>query len=225
MEVNMKEKLMILLFLLIGITSYQDTMTAYAQTMAEDFEYIIGTGNEEGNDNHEKYCTITGYKGTQRDIVIPDEIEGKDRIYIDIDHLEGKNKQVRSIHLSKNVCGIDGEPYPDMDEDIDWSDESILGYSFLSYDKHPDLKKITVDEGNPNYMSEDGVLYSKDKTILYRIPSLKTGKFVVPNSVKEVKSFPENSRISDFTIGKNVELIKFYVLGYHKYLKKLKVDK
>ena len=221
----MKEKLMILLFLLIGITSYQDTMTAYAQTMAEDFEYIIGTGNEEGNDNHEKYCTITGYKGTQRDIVIPDEIEGKDRIYIDIDHLEGKNKQVRSIHLSKNVCGIDGEPYPDMDEDIDWSDEGVIGFSYYGYHKHPDLKKITVDEENPNFMSEDGVLYSKDKTILYRIPSLKKGKFIVPVSVKNVKSFPENSRISDFTIGKNVKLIEFYILGYHKYLKRIRVEK
>ena len=170
MEVNMKQKFMILLFLMIGMISYQGAITTHAQTMTDDFEYRIGTGDEDDNDNHEKYCTITGYNGTQKDIVIPDEIEGKDRIYIDIDHLEGKNKQVRSIHLSKNVCGIDGEPYPDQDEDIDWSEESILGYSFYSYHKHPELKKITVDEENPNYMSEDGVLYSKDKTILYRIP-------------------------------------------------------
>ena len=141
MEVNMKQKFMILLFLMIGMISYQGAITTHAQTMTDDFKYIIGNGNEDGNDNHEKYCTITGYNGTQKDIVIPDEIEGKDRIYIDIDHLEGKNKQVRSIHLSKNVCGIDGEPYPDQDEDIDWSDESIYGYSFYSYHKHPELKK------------------------------------------------------------------------------------
>ena len=76
----MKQKFMILLFLMIGMISYQGAITTHAQTMTDDFEYRIGTGDEDDNDNHEKYCTITGYNGTQKDIVIPDEIEGKDRI-------------------------------------------------------------------------------------------------------------------------------------------------
>lgn len=217
----MKEKWMIILFLFLGITFFQGSIILNAETSVDGFEYRIGDGTEEDNDKNEKYCAITGYTGTQKDIVIPEKIEGNSRIYIDIDHLEGKNKQVRSIHLSKNVCGIDGEPYPDYDES-DW-DEDV--YSFFSYNKLHDLKKITVDEENPDFMSEDGILYSKDKTILYRIPSLIKGSFVVPDSVRWIKSFPENSRISDFTIGKNVKYFQFYVLNHHKYLKNLRVNK
>ena len=33
---------------------------------------------------------------------------------------------------------------------------------------------ITVDENNPSYSSQDGVLFNKDKTILYKYPASKT---------------------------------------------------
>jgi len=46
------------------------------------------------------------------------------------------------------------------------------------------LRSITVDENNPNYASEDGVLYTKDKTKLLLYPSMKTDEmFIVPEGV------------------------------------------
>ena len=46
------------------------------------------------------------------------------------------------------------------------------------------LTSIEVDPENTAYLSDsEGVLYNKDKTILYAVPGSKTGTFTIPNSV------------------------------------------
>lgn len=52
------------------------------------------------------------------------------------------------------------------------------------------LTAITVAEGNANYVSVDGVLYSADKTILLAYPAGKTDtSFVVPEGVLDIAAF------------------------------------
>lgn len=47
------------------------------------------------------------------------------------------------------------------------------------------LERIDVDQDNEAYISEDGVLYNKDKTILMQYPSRKPGGiFEIPNTVE-----------------------------------------
>jgi len=48
------------------------------------------------------------------------------------------------------------------------------------------LTSIVVEGGNPNYASEDGLLYNKDKTKLMRCPETKTGDFVIREGVVTV---------------------------------------
>ena len=51
------------------------------------------------------------------------------------------------------------------------------------------LKAIVVDEANPYFLSEDGVLYNKDKTRLIKFPPKKEcTEFRVPLSVREIAS-------------------------------------
>ena len=47
------------------------------------------------------------------------------------------------------------------------------------------LKKIVVDEDNPNYSAADGALYNKDKTTLIGWPAAK-GYITIPHSVKTI---------------------------------------
>lgn len=52
------------------------------------------------------------------------------------------------------------------------------------------LIKITVDDNNTSYYSEDGVLYSKDKTKMIRYPAGKENdKFVIPSNVNVIEKF------------------------------------
>lgn len=50
-----------------------------------------------------------------------------------------------------------------------------------------DLEKVEVDENNKNYMSEDGVLYNKNKTEIILYPSKKSGtSYTIPDGVTSI---------------------------------------
>ena len=49
------------------------------------------------------------------------------------------------------------------------------------------LENIDVGEDNRNYSSKDGVLFNKDQTELLLYPKGKTGAYVVPNTVTNIK--------------------------------------
>jgi hypothetical protein len=52
------------------------------------------------------------------------------------------------------------------------------------------LEEITVDENNANYVSVDGILYSKDMKKLINVPPAKElVSFVIPESVEEIESY------------------------------------
>lgn len=78
-----------------------------------------------------------------------------------------------------------------------------LGSAFYS----PSLKEFIVDSDNPVYCSEDGILYSKDKTELLRCPTTKTGTFILNDNVVQIGSsaFSNCRRITSFRAGKSLE--------------------
>ena len=51
------------------------------------------------------------------------------------------------------------------------------------------LKTIDIDADNPNYSSERGVLFNKDKTTLIQCPGGKQGTYTIPNSVTSIGDF------------------------------------
>lgn len=55
---------------------------------------------------------------------------------------------------------------------------------------------INVDENNPNYSSEEGVLYNKTKTSLIQCPTSKTGIFQIPSTVKTLEMYAFSNSIS-----------------------------
>ncbi|MBQ3531015.1 MAG: leucine-rich repeat protein [Oscillospiraceae bacterium] len=48
------------------------------------------------------------------------------------------------------------------------------------------LASYSVASGNENYCSEDGILFSKDKTVLIGYPSARTGTYTVPETVTKL---------------------------------------
>ena len=67
------------------------------------------------------------------------------------------------------------------------------------------LTEFNVDENNSNYISADGVLYSKDMTTLVAFPNGKSGDFVIPDSVTDIGSdaFAECVNLTSLNISKN----------------------
>jgi len=63
---------------------------------------------------------------------------------------------------------------------------NISGFHFGDYSK---LVNISVDNANPEYSSQDGVLFNKQKTTLIQYPQAKSDdKYIIPNSVTSIGS-------------------------------------
>ncbi len=79
------------------------------------------------------------------------------------------------------------------------------------------LKEITVDEANPNYKSEDGLLLNKTVRKLINVPAGREGSLVVPTSVEEIGfgAF-EESKLSSVTFDANANILTF---GYRAFFK------
>ena len=71
------------------------------------------------------------------------------------------------------------------------------------------LKSINVAPENPNCASENGILYSKDMTILYACPAAHEGSVVIPDTVKEIgpRAFDSCKNLKEIIIPASVEKI------------------
>lgn len=63
--------------------------------------------------------------------------------------------------------------------------ENLNGYMFRNC---TGLTNIQVAENNPDFTSQDGVLYNKEKTYLIRCPEGKTGDFEIPKGITRITS-------------------------------------
>lgn len=65
--------------------------------------------------------------------------------------------------------------------------ESVTNIETYGIMQLSNLQEINVDDANKNYMSEGGVLYSKDKTVLRFYPYARSNeRYEIPDGVKEI---------------------------------------
>ena len=82
---------------------------------------------------------------------------------------------------------------------------SVMEIGMFAFSDCPGIRRINVDRDNSNYRSEDGVLYSKDKSILYKVPPCFE-RFIIPSSVSRIDydAFSGCSRLTTIEIPANV---------------------
>ncbi|MGM9563550.1 MAG: leucine-rich repeat protein [Faecousia sp.] len=75
-----------------------------------------------------------------------------------------------------------------------------------------ELQSIVVDEQNTVYSSSDGVLFSKDKSVLVAYPVGKTGAYTVPNGVTTIgeRAFSSAYHLTSVTLPDTVTAIENY---------------
>ena len=137
------------------------------------------------------YAVLTSYKGSETNLVIPEELDGLQVKAIS----QGfeKNLKIKSIILSKNIA-----PAKETHRDLEVLNEIET------------LEEIRVAKDNLSYQAQDGVLYSKDKKQLFSYPkSKKSETYNMPVSVKKVEEF--NALINlkylkNLTLSKNLSV-------------------
>jgi hypothetical protein len=113
---------------------------------------------------------------------------------------------LRSINIPNKVQKIDSFAFESCSKlesiDIPSSVKEIGMYAFSDCSG---IRRINVDRDNRNYCSEDGVLYSKDKSVLYKVPPCFE-KFTIPSSVSRLdyNAFSDGCKLTTMVIPANV---------------------
>ncbi|MEE1077143.1 MAG: Ig-like domain-containing protein [Acutalibacteraceae bacterium] len=160
-----------------SVSAYENNNTVLSEANPT-FSYKTGenTFYYELSDNK---VNIIMYYGPGKNVVIPDEIDGKPVTKISPFAFAGVERLV-SVTIPKTVTQITND---------------VFNQSY-------DIKEFNVDSENSNYTSVDGVLYNKDKTLLICYPpSKEASSFTIPSTVKKIA-------MSAFLGNKNLESVK-----------------
>ncbi len=70
---------------------------------------------------------------------------------------------------------------------IHFPDNAVISTQAITYCST--LQQLTVNHSNPNYQSIDGVLFSKDGSLLHLFPNGRSGSYTVPDSVTTIGTY------------------------------------
>ncbi len=89
------------------------------------------------------------------------------------------------------------------------------------------VEKVFVKETNPNYISENGILYSKDKKTLWYCPVKYSGEVIIPNGVERIEkgAFYGETAAPPYTLVYIPETVEFIDANTIKVLNKIMTGK
>jgi len=168
---------------------------------AADEEELFASGSYKYSIASDGKVRIEEYTGSEKDVVIPDTLDGKAVAEIGGEAFYDTNAV--SVRIPAGVNYIDGNPFLDS-------------YS---------LKEIIVDDKNETYYSEDGVLYLSraGKITLMAYPQGKTeSSFTVPDNVDEIGvAAIYGTQLAELNISSKVSYVYRHAFSYNSKLTKL----
>lgn len=158
---------------------------------AEFFEYLLFDENELIG---EAQAFLVSYKGCpfSTDIIIPDEIDSYKVKFLG-DNLFS-NSDVTSVYIPATVTDI----------------------SPTAFENASELKEIICEVGG-DYSSVDGVLYSKDKTTLIKVPEAKSEINEYPEQLSNIdKNAFRNSSVKEVALPETIKNIEESAFAFSK---------
>lgn len=152
-------------------------------TSGEGSDGLIFTALTEGG------YAVSGYQGTDAQVIIPSSYEGQAVTRINSDAFKN-NTGVTSVFLPESIAEV----------------EDHLFYCCAN------LTDIQVSDRNPAFVSVDGVLYSRDRKVIWAYPEGKTdASYAVPDTVERIgRGAFRNSKLQSVTLPASVTTVDGY---------------
>ena len=134
-----------------------------------------------------------------------------------------------SITIGKSVRSIGISTFNDCDKiESIYIPASVTSIESSAFSDWHSLKEIIVDENNENYISEQGILFNKDRTQLVKYPSSKEGTvYTVPESVESFgtyEAFGDCKHLEEIVIGSKVTALGNFMFQDCENLKKVELS-
>lgn len=174
----MQKLLSVLLAMTVLLTLFPLGVIPVSAADISDLTYQIVDGE----------VTITNCSNTARgEIVIPATIEGYPVTTIGSKAFRNCT-YLTSISIPDSVVTIeDSSFYHCSGLTSIFIPDSVIAIGSSVFSSCDNLTAIEVDENNPEYCSMDGVLYTKDMTVLLKYPSGQSGAYIVPDGVTTIE--------------------------------------
>ena len=199
---------------------------------AADSDYLF-TENADGT------LTITGYAGSDNDLVIPAEINGKkvttigSRAFDCFAH-EDQNQyiylNITSIIVPEGITTFAVTPFGRLPilERVELP--KSLRYEDIAnvFDACFSLKEIVVADGNPTIVSVDNVLYSADMRTIYAYPhGKKDESYTIPEGVTTIGAYAffNNSSLKQIILPESLTKMDYGAFGRIRQLETLYIAK
>lgn len=216
---NIKKNILIIIALLTSISTFA---TNYDYQLINGIYYYVRNLSSYGSKQLVAYVSDIDNPSSTTEITIPQTIKGK--------WYEIINNRTREYETEIKVEGIKRYlPYTPllggckMLKTIKLP-SSITEIEMGAFDECPSLTNIFVDEDNPTFCSIDGILYSKDKTRLIKVPSAKQGIEINSTTKTIVSKAFYDTQLKEIFIPKEVEWIDDYAFSSAPNLTKIQVD-
>lgn len=182
------------------------------------FVAFAATEFTETVDGIEYTYTVKDNKATLTNI----DYEGFSEIHIP-ETLGGYEVTNLSYHIMSNVT-YDEENGKEILATVYIPKTVTYIYTSAFFDNY--AEKFVVDPENPAFCNdESGFLYTKDMTILYRMPQFSSVKeYTIPDSVTEIAGYAFNAcDIEKLTFSKNLKYVGSQAFTYVHHLKKIEL--
>lgn len=136
-------------------------------------------------------------------------------------------KKLKQFSLPDSVVSIGGSSFSYCNSFTSFKVSSNLEFiGNYAFNGCSSLTKIEVSSDNPYYMSENGILFSKDKKVLVQYPAgKKDTSYTVPDGVEEIGlgAFESNLNITNVKLPDSVTTISRDAFNYAKNLEKINI--
>ena len=200
-------------FPMIAMNNTMKVSAISAETSASSFYY---------QENDDGSITITGFNGSETDVIIPQEIEGKSVTAIG-DYAFYFCKNIINVKIPDSVISVGDAPFIGCEK----IQKITIGKNFTRINNAPNditqlfsgcdsLTEIIVNPDNNVFSSENGVLFDKEKTTILFCSRNKVGDYSIPSSVKSIgmRAFSGCTKLTSIIIPTDVHTIGYQAFYY-----------
>ena len=122
---------------------------------------------------------------------------------------------LKNITLSNSLTSIEYYVFGYCGLESIYIPASVSHIDEFKFDGCRDMMSINVADDNPYFMSENGVLYNKDKSTLLCYPGGRAGEFTIPDGVEviDIYAFASNDKLTRVVIPDSVNTIEVYAFN------------